>query len=512
MTGSETHSAPTAPIAIGSRASNPAIHAGAMTMLLLALAAGLLAPIWTVRFPLLVDYPNHLASAFVLAHLRDAAFHFGQYYRANWNTYPYLTMDVILLGLQHFVPIELAGRLFLSFCVLSVPLAAWFFIRRANPGEERLVFWSLLVCNNLYFFRFGFLNLELSMAVCFFLLGLWLWHLERPRLGTWFLLVTVTTALYFTHLVGFAVAAVVMTAYSLSARRPLKDLVFSWALYVPGMLCYLHSTVGHAARGGFQFRSLAGKIGSLISVMVACSTALDLLTIVVLLGVLACAQIDNPEFRWNYHWRRATAILFLCYLILPAVIGPATNVDKRILPFIFVLSLAGAKVGRRGRKLAMVAVLLFLIRAGVLERNFVSAQPHFAKLASAISSIPPGARVLPLVDWADGASWPERHFWAYGVIERGWLTPCLFHDPGVHPFALKDDPYDPCGLAITPKTSLDWGRVGREFDYVWIYHLPQFSLPLSAAGKIVFEGEDLQVFRLRGAADGAKEIQASPSP
>ena len=116
----------------------------AKALLLLAIAAGLLAPIWTVRFPLLVDYPNHLASAFVLAHLRDAAFHFGEYYRADWNVYPYLSMDVILLGLQHLVAMEVAGRLVLTLCVLSVPAAAWFFLRRAKPEDQSLALWSLL--------------------------------------------------------------------------------------------------------------------------------------------------------------------------------------------------------------------------------------------------------------------------------------------------------------------------------------------------------------------------------
>jgi hypothetical protein len=148
----------------------------------------------------------------------------------------------------------------------------------------------------------------------------------------------------------------------------------------------------------------------------------------------------------------------------------------------------------------MIAVLLFFVRAGALERNFVSNQPHFAKLAEAISLVPPGARVLPLVDWAQGASWPERHFWAYGVIDRGWVTPCLFHDPGVHPFALKDDPYDPCSVAITPATVLDWGRIAREFDYVWVYHLPEFSAPLSSAGSLVYRDGDLKVFRVNDAA------------
>ena len=512
MPGPETQQVAPPPVGNEGIAARPVISRAAMTLLLLAIAGVMLAPIWTVRYPLLVDYPNHLASAFVLAHLRDAAFNFGQYYRSNWNTYPYLSMDVILLGLQHVFPIEITGRLFLSLCVLSVPAGAWVFVRKANPGEQSLAFWSLLVTHNLYFFRFGFLNLQLSMAVCFLLLGMWLWHLERQRLSSWILLVVVATALYFTHLVGFAVAAVAMTAYGLSARRKLKDMVAAWALYLPGALFYLHSMVGHGARGGVHFLSLPRKIGNVIAVMISCSPAIDLLTIAVLFGVFAWAQIDNREFHWNRHWWRATAILFVLYLVLPSVIGPATNVDKRLLPFVFVMSLASAGVGRRGRQLAIVAVLVFCIRTGAVERNFISGQAHFASLAGAASSIPAGSRVLPIVDWADGASWPERHFWAYGVIDRGWVSPCLYHDPGVHPFALKDDPYDPCLLSITPATALDWNRVGKEFDYVWVYHLPEFTPALSSRGKQVFAGDNLQVFQMSKLAESEKPVVAPPSP
>ena len=477
-------------------APRAALQRPLMAVLLFVLGGGLLAPIWTVRYPPLVDFPNHLASGFVLAHFKNPTFHFREFYASDWNTYPYLAMDVILVGLQRLVSIDLAGRLLLSLCVLSVPAAAWFFLRRANPGEESLAFWSLLVSNNLYFFRYGFLNLQLSMALCFLLLGLWLWHLERHRVGTWCVLMLVTTALYFTHLMGFATAAVVMTAYGWSARRTIKDLVAAWALYIPGTLFYLHALAGYGARGTLQFRALTDKIGSLVAVMVGCSPAVDFLTLLVLLGVLAWAQIDNPEFHWNRPWRRTTAILFLFYWLLPAAYGPATNVDKRLLPTVFGISLAGAKVGRRGRKLALVAILLFLVRAGALERHFVSLKPHLAKLAASFSVIPPGARVLPLVDWANGAPLPERHFWAYGVIDRGWVSPCLFHDPGVHPIALKLHIYDHCVQTFTSASNPDWGRVQSDYDYVWAYHVPQFSSALSSRGKVVFADDGLKIFRL----------------
>ena len=96
----------------------------------------LLAPIWSVAFPPLLDYPNHLARSFVLAHLHDPAFTFSRFFRADWGAYPYLGMDASLAVLGRLFPIETAGRVFLSLCALALPAAAWFFLRQVNPGED----------------------------------------------------------------------------------------------------------------------------------------------------------------------------------------------------------------------------------------------------------------------------------------------------------------------------------------------------------------------------------------
>jgi len=75
-------------------------------------------------------------------------------------------------------------------------------------------------------------------------------------------------------------------------------------------------------------------------------------------------------------------------------------------------------------------------------------------------------------------------------------SPCLFHDPGVHPLAPKLRTDDPCGLTFTSASNPDWGRVQSDFDDVWACHVPQFSSALSARGKVVFADEDLKVFRM----------------
>ncbi len=128
------------------------------------IGAALLLPVWLVRYPPLLDYPNHLARSFVLAHLNDPAFHFRGFYRAEWGPYPYLGMDLALVTLQRVLPAEVAGKVFLSLCVLAVPLAAWWFVRQANPGHDGLAFWGLLLAYNTFFLE-GFLNFQLGLSV-----------------------------------------------------------------------------------------------------------------------------------------------------------------------------------------------------------------------------------------------------------------------------------------------------------------------------------------------------------
>src|SRR5260370_10811408 len=106
---------------------------------LLILAAALLAPIWSAAFPPLLDYPNHLARSFVLAHLSDPAFAFSRFYRADWGAYPYLWMDASLAVLGRLFPIETAGRGLLRLFAFSLPGAALVFLPPVDPDRSATV-------------------------------------------------------------------------------------------------------------------------------------------------------------------------------------------------------------------------------------------------------------------------------------------------------------------------------------------------------------------------------------
>src|SRR3984893_4030123 len=201
------------PISSGLRVeSAPAARHILRFVAVLILAAALLVPIWSVAFPPLLDYPNHLARSFVLAHLADPAFTFSRFYRADWGAYPYLGMDASLAVLARLFPIETAGRIYLSLCVIALPGAVWFFLRQAQPDAEAASLWSLLIAYNDFFLE-GFLNFDLSLAVGFLALGFWLRWLARPGTGRWIAALLAFTALYFTHLLGFGIAGLIVAAY-----------------------------------------------------------------------------------------------------------------------------------------------------------------------------------------------------------------------------------------------------------------------------------------------------------
>lgn len=473
-------------------------HRGWLIALFCVLGAILVAPVWTVKYPPLVDFPNHLASSFVLAHMHDPRFEFSKFYAPNWQLSPYLTMDLALVSLQKVLPVGIAGRILLTAALVAVPLAAWVFVREANPGESYLAFWSLLLCNNKFFFLNGFINMQLSMALCFLILGLWLRYLKNSRWKLWWALCGLVTLLYFTHIFGFVVAGIVVTCFLFTTKRSVRETIFSWLLFLPGMGCYLYWKAVDAGSWPMVFPSLITKLEAIPAMILGYSPALDFLTFMTLLICLLWVPIDNREFKLNPPWVVAFASLFVVYLVLPNNYGPGTMVAQRILPFIFVAGLAVAKVGRRGAYLVPVALVLFMARTANVETNFISIQPQLQTLADSFSAIPRNTRVLPIIHQSGDAGKPEDYFWSYGVIRNGWYSPYLFHDKGVQPLRLRREtytlgryPYSP-----SPHAAISWSRIAAEYDYIWAYGASAYSKQMARIGRRVFDSKELQVYKI----------------
>jgi hypothetical protein len=471
------------------------------------LAAMLLAPIWMAEFPPLLDYPNHLARAFVLAHVNDPHFSFREFYRSDWGAYPYLGMDASLAVLGWLLPIETAGRVFLSLCALALPGAAWFFLRQAHPDADATFLWAMLIAYNVFFLE-GFLNFDLSLAVGFVTLGLWLRWLARPGAGRWIAALAAFTALYFTHLLGFGISGLIVLVYLALARRPFRDWLWTGALALPGVAFYLHSSRVGLSTNKIVFHGLEDKLDSLGMILHGYRPWLDWISLAGLAIWFLAAWWRNPEFHWDWKWIVIAAFLFALFWAIPWMWGEGSDLDIRVLPFLFIAILAMARVGRRAKWLAAIPLVLFAARTASVTQHFVQAQPALAGLARSFDIVPRGALVLPIVEGdEDPIERPFTHFWAYGVIRRGWFSPYLMDAPGQTPMRTIHDSYTPDGFwNLVYEEPPDWQQVRNDYDYVWAYDVPRFSASLAGIGDKIYSSGPLEVYRIRKAPQAVADL------
>lgn len=475
--------------------------AGAVALLAIV-AAVLVLPVWIVQYPPLLDYPNHLARSFVLSHLHDSAFQFSRFYTPQWGPYPYLTMDVLLISLQQFFPIAIAGKIFLSLCLIGVPLACWWFVRQASPGNDWIAFWGLLVAFNQFFLE-SFLAFQLALIACFVMLGFWLRWTPRISLRRWLTLLLLVMLIYFSHLIGFILAGFVVTMYSLFARRGIRELLTSWLLFAPGCVLYLISGLGTHNGTFLHFRTLDEKWGEFIHVLFGgYSGRLTAVTAWTAALCLALGWIRNRNFRWNWRWILVALLALGLYMALPYSYGETFDIDVRVLPVFFVLMFVVADFGaRRAKMIGAVALVLFGLRTVTIARTFRSEQPELQAISRGVAMMKPNSLMMTIVEPRhehDPNRWPYEHFWAWAVIERGAFSPYLFDLPGQTPMRITYDSYTPDAFwdSEYEDNDVDWEKVQEQYDYVWLYNVNRFSQKLDKIGTCISQYGAFRIYQI----------------
>lgn len=476
----------------------PRWRRGGVVLVLLALTV---LPVWSVAFPPLVDYPNHLARAYILAHLSNPRLGLGKYYASNWGLYPYLTQDLCLIVLQRFFSIYVSGKIFLSLCLLLLPVSVWSLLRVANPGGEDNAVWILPFAFSSFFLS-GFADYYLSVALCLFTVAAFVRAVERPAAGRSLAVLALAVLTYFTHIIGFAAAGLIAGLYLLS-RRPFNWRGLAQLLpFAPGIALY---EIWRSRAGGagmhFIVPSGAEKLVGILEATRGYSRPLDMATVCVI-GFAFLLAWRLGAIKFSRRWVPVFLAVFAVDVAMPDIVG--TFLYLRFAPLLLVLPLACFRVVSWRRAAFLLAFGLFLLRTGDVLYRFRRFQPELVSLAEAARAIPPHSRVLPIVE-SHGEPLDQRayvHFWAYGVIQGGWFSPYLFHARGIQPQPLRIVPrsYAPKGFGWGHyKKAPNWGLVQSEYDYVWAYNVKSFVPGLEAIGTEVFARRGLVVFRLTAA-------------
>jgi hypothetical protein len=480
--------------------------------LLFVLAAAVAVPMWCVHYPPLLDFPTHVASTFVLAQLHNPHYDFARYYGADWAATPYITTDVLMVAFSRVMPALIAGKLMFSLGMIGLPLAAWFFLRQINPGDDAVAFWFLLISHNV-FFRYGFIGFYCGLAFMFFALGLWLRFLNHPSTARWITACAALAATYFTHLLAFIFMGLIVGIYSLTRPR-MKEWLTSAGLFVPWLACYfIFSRVVERQSSGAVFGTWDDKVDSLWHILSGNSDLLNHLAIAGVLALFVFGWIGNSQFQWQWRWVVVSFGLLITFFALPVGYGQGYDLDIRALPILFVTIFAMARFGRRAWKFAPLALLLFVVRTYDLTKQFRAAQPELEGLAGSFMLTPANAMVLPIVAGPDIDPSFEyyAHFSDYGTVDRGWISPYLLEDPGLLPLQIKMDAYyTPDGFwDMNYLEKIDWARVQDDYDYVYAYNVPQFEAGLRGIGDVIYISGKLELVRIHKKTPNAPAAPAA---
>jgi hypothetical protein len=203
-------------------APRPRLASGLLWLLLTAL---LLLPLLSTAFPPLYDYyhwvfDGHIVSR-LLFHERGLERAFA-YYTLQWKPIPNLATPLFLAVLDRFIPPLESGRILLIFSVLAFSYSFAFLVRSAQGRPTAVEFLGCLWAYG-YFLYKGYLSYLISLALCFFAVGLLLRFQKDPERASGARALVVFAPLgvliYFCHLMGWAVFVLATLVFAFDAVR-----------------------------------------------------------------------------------------------------------------------------------------------------------------------------------------------------------------------------------------------------------------------------------------------------
>ena len=180
---------------------------------LIAFCVVLLAPLAVVDVPPLLDYPNHLARAYVLAHGQQDP-HLSQMYAPHWAVIPNLAVDLILPPLLSVMPVHIAGRLMLAAALVLPVIGA---VLYSHTAFGRRSYWSIAVCLVAYngLFLLGFVNFQLGIGLALVCAAAWLRWRETNPAATVALGTICAVILFFSHLMGLLFFIILLASHEI---------------------------------------------------------------------------------------------------------------------------------------------------------------------------------------------------------------------------------------------------------------------------------------------------------
>ena len=371
-------------------------------------------PAWAVSVPPLQDLPQHLASAFVEAHLGSyPAFVSNGFFKTNATLYLFLRLVAPLAGYR------VAAKLFVT---LTCAVGAYAYPRsvRAFGGNVQSASFLLLPFVHSWFVAMGMLDYALSVP----LVLLALVELKpRPILAS-----ALAVLVWYTHAFGVVMLGLLVAIEVIATRRwrDVLPLVPAGALTLWSVVLQLGSET-HVSGATRMWQSVPALLYGAWAEWLW-SLSKWTITSIAVVPVLVWFGARRFRERRTFFSPLAFGALVILYFALPYQWHHWYFVSSRVLPFVWFACLV--RVGdlpRWARGALGACAVAFSVGLGV---EYVQNARVWDGVCRGESAVPEGSRLLPMVFDRKGPhgdnTWPMPHVWGLYVIDRGVSAPLVF--------------------------------------------------------------------------------------
>jgi hypothetical protein len=474
-----------------------------------------LIPIWSFHYLPLQDYPNHLARLSILSGYDHSGFykqHFAVHFFKGISPLPYLSLDLFVAGLAHFIGVDTAARVFISLYVILYVFALFLLSRDLNLDFGFLLLLNLPIMYS-SFFHFGFLDFLFSIPL--FLLALWaLLRYRESKNGSYFILLGILSLLiYISHIFTLLIFFLLLVIYLITARPKIKEYLYLLVAVLPSFILgmnYLLLSTNYRPLNIVRYESVSKPLFYKLVLLTSPFSYLPfnlivvysiLYALVLYIAMRNSSSVDKPYLIFSI-------LLLFIYFVLPLkeVNGHSIDayyIDVRVLLFSMILySLALRIKDNWNIKLAKVALyLLFLMSFSGLLYSFSDFNKTFSDSCARV--IRQGSTLFPInVMPAKSAVRPYRSAWGYFALKREILTPYLFTASHI-PVAYRDRPPTLPGLRTSPgrrdMQSDSLNKLREHYDYVLLIgtdlNIENLIEPIS---KKICEDKSVKVYEISG--------------
>jgi len=472
-----------------------------------------LLPIWLYPLFPSQDGPSHLYNSVIFTDLwaHEKGF-FAQFYDLNWRPFPNWTFTILASLLHPLLWINTVEKILLSAYLVGFVSAVFYFLRSISAEKTAIGFGAFLLGYNWHLLM-GFYNFCFSVPLALVTIGYCIRHRGFIHGGRMCSLMGLLLALYFSHVVSFGLALLVVAIlFGFFGQRRLSALGELVVPCLPAAACFLiHLSMQPGTAESFLFPPPKWSVMNALSLRIGplfhgweIVWLFALWTLLIAWLVMGLPQIRqwHPETRI---WALVLGLVIVLCLVMPnnALGGSALNERFAFYTGLFLLPALSLRAWTLPRWILVAGFLvLFAAQQVYLHVTFWEWNQRLAPFHRAAGHLQPASKVLPLMFAPNEVGFyvnPLLHADSYSLIPNRCVSPTNYEAHRTY-FPLR---YKWNALP----TPTDWYKpesflqhdMARHYDYVlvWNAHPSVFQSPALRTFTEVFAERDVHLLKRR---------------